>query len=414
MSTNNTMLAGLETHIEKFFSLFRIRGFLIVVSVLLFLTAWNRGIALIYVLLFFLLATLIVCLVVAQLITRKVSVQRFSPPVSYENKPFTIRYELENQGRFACHLLEVTDSLPFLVETSRNDMLLIETLAGTRSIARTVIADWRGVHKLGDIQLASAWPFGLFRSEKTIVADGSVILVYPSTFTLDRLPFEGASNFWHDGFITDHRKGGQDIFIGIREYRRGDNRKNIHWALSAKHSELMVKEYESISRTEICILLDLHTAENPGNGKHAPLEYAIKIAASVAAFALREGYFVSLYGAGKKELVIEAGSGMAWMEKISYALALVQADGHEDYASFVNRELNLHGNNRIFLLFDHRSNSLQPTALGLADDQVMLVRFDPRTFMQMLPEKNRPAKDGSLMIRCGDNLEEKVRSWTTR
>jgi len=408
------MLAGLETHIEKFFSLLRIRGFLIVVCVLLFLTAWNRGIALIYVLLFFLLATLIVCLVVAQLITRKVLVQRFFPPVAYEDKPFTIRYELENQGRFACHLLEVTDSLPFQVETSRNDMLLIETLAGARSIARTVIADWRGVHKPGDIQLASAWPFGLFRSEKTIIADGSAILVYPSTFTLDRLPFEGASNFWHDGSITDHRKGGQDIFIGIREYRRGDNRKNIHWALSAKHSELMVKEYESISRTEICILLDLHTAENPGNGKYAPLEYAIKIAASVAAFALREGYFVSLYGAGKKELVIEAGSGMAWMEKISYALALVQADGHEAYASFVNRELNLHGNHRIFLLFDHRGNSLQPTALGLADDQVMLVRFDPRTFMQMLPEKNRPAKDGSLMIRCGDNLEEKVRSWTTR
>ena len=44
----------------------------------------------------------------------------------------------------------------------------------------------------------------------------------------------------------------------IREYSAGDELKNIHWKLSAKQGEMMVRERLSAGREKINVLLPLH------------------------------------------------------------------------------------------------------------------------------------------------------------
>jgi len=46
--------------------------------------------------------------------------------------------------------------------------------------------------------------------------------------------------------------------IDVREYRPGDRLNTIHWKLSVKAGEIMVKQFGSLSDNDACILLDLY------------------------------------------------------------------------------------------------------------------------------------------------------------
>ncbi len=414
MASADSNLRQLEQAAEKLFALLTVRRVLCALVFILFFTAWNTGIALIYVLLFFLLALLLVSFAITTWQVRPLQAHRQHPAVVHEGDTFSLHYTVENRGRFTRHLVEVSDTLPFVIDRDPSPVVVIPDIRQQATITRQTVADWRGDHALGALTLRSAWPFGLFASEKTIAATGSRMLVYPSTFPLRGLPLTGASQSQQDGWTTDANKGGQDVFIGIRDYRRGDSLRHVHWALSARHGELVVREFENIHRTEICICLNLHAQQNPGTGKHTPLEYAIRIAASVAEYALRAGYPVSLYGEGAAPLALEASSGLAMLDKILFVLAHVQADGNTDYAALLQRETSRHGQRCQYLLFDHNTNSLNIASLGLPPSAAMLVRFDARTFQQMLPERTAATRDGSLLIRCGEDIADKVNAWTVR
>ena len=45
----------------------------------------------------------------------------------------------------------------------------------------------------------------------------------------------------------------------VRKYQYGDSLKRIHWKLSAKTQEFMVKKFQNTSETNTIMLLDLHT-----------------------------------------------------------------------------------------------------------------------------------------------------------
>lgn len=46
--------------------------------------------------------------------------------------------------------------------------------------------------------------------------------------------------------------------IDVREYRPGDRLNTIHWKLSVKAGEIMVKQFGSLSDNDACILIDLY------------------------------------------------------------------------------------------------------------------------------------------------------------
>lgn len=411
MASSDSNLLQLEQTAERLFALLTVRRVLcLLVGTLLFI-AWNTGIALIYVLLFFLLSMLLVSFVITAWQVRPLQAHRQHPAVVHEGNAFTVHYTVDNGSRFTRHLIELVDDLPFVIDKHQAPVLVVPTIQQQAVITLQTVADWRGDHALGALTICSRWPFGLFASKKIIPATNHRILVYPSTFPLRSLPLADASQLQLDGWTTDARKGGQDVFIGIRDYRHGDSLRHVHWALSARHGELVVREFENIHRTEICICLNLHAQQNPGTGKHKPLEYAIRIAASVAEYALRAGYPVSVYGEGSTPLALEAGSGLAMLNKILYVLAYVQADGNSDYTALLQREINRHGQRCQYLLFDHNTHSINAANLGLDQSSAMLVRFNARTFQEMLPGKIPASRDGSLMICCGDDLADKVNAW---
>ncbi|MCA1716382.1 MAG: DUF58 domain-containing protein [Actinobacteria bacterium] len=153
----------------------------------------------------------------------------------------------------------------------------------TRKIREPVLFAKRGFYKLGPAEIRTTDPFGLLRFIRRFGARTEVT-VYPEVFELA-------------GFLLRGKKGDAgtrgsfaqrgDEFSGLREYRRGDDRRHIDWKSVARTGELVVKEFAQESPQRHTVVLDLH---RPGIGvTEAEIEDAVSAAGSVLYHLVREG-----------------------------------------------------------------------------------------------------------------------------
>lgn len=82
--------------------------------------------------------------------------------------------------------------------------------------------------------------------------------------------------------VTESNQVGSDFSetVGIREYRDGDRLRDIHWKATAKAREIMVKERQSMSGSELCCVIlpveDFSETETIVTALYELLESAIK------------------------------------------------------------------------------------------------------------------------------------------
>ncbi len=83
--------------------------------------------------------------------------------------------------------------------------------------------------------------------------------------------------------MEESKKKGHDYseVSEIREYQPGDKLQNIHWKLSAKKDELMVKDRESLSSSQILMLVELY------NNKSVIIDRIISAAYGAAVYFLQ-------------------------------------------------------------------------------------------------------------------------------
>jgi uncharacterized protein (DUF58 family) len=82
-------------------------------------------------------------------------------------------------------------------------------------------------------------------------------------------------------------RAGDELVRGVREYHAGDPIKTVHWAATAHHGHLMVRETEADAAPPLAIELDMGTGGDRG-------ERAASLAAGLALHALRVGRTVFL------------------------------------------------------------------------------------------------------------------------
>ena len=86
---------------------------------------------------------------------------------------------------------------------------------------------------------------------------------------------------------TEKAPHGEELFRGIRPYQRGDAPRSVHWAATAHHGNLMVKEADGTGIIALRIVLHL---SHPGTAA----EFAASRAAWLAEEALHRGWLVQL------------------------------------------------------------------------------------------------------------------------
>ena len=147
---------------------------------------------------------------------------------------------------------------------------------------------WRQATMLGDTRRgplgATGWsigtsdPLGFFEGRRGC-PDAEVALVLPRFMSLAG---RARPRELEAGVAAPRAGSGNELF-GIREYRPGDSLRRIHWRSSARHGELVVREYEPPGVR----MLRIHVDPAPPDAQIA--DQIARIAASEAWDCTRDG-----------------------------------------------------------------------------------------------------------------------------
>jgi len=113
----------------------------------------------------------------------------------------------------------------------------------------------RGEAHTGGAQLRSAAPFGVAERRRHRPVDAAT-LVLPRTEPLGPLAFIETTTSRETATRTEPRRGQGREYLSVREYRAGDPMRHVHWGLTARHGELMVREFEQERTPRLAIWVD--------------------------------------------------------------------------------------------------------------------------------------------------------------
>jgi uncharacterized protein (DUF58 family) len=150
---------------------------------------------------------------------------------------------------------------------------------------RTLHSVRRGVIGASDLSIEATDPLGLFR-DRGALPDRELGLVYPRFAALGSPPRQREL----EAAVAAPRAGAGTELFGVREYQVGDSLRRIHWRLSARRGELVVREYEPPGLRTLLLALD------PAPGDAADL--VARLAASEAWECIRAGGRVIAWAPG--------------------------------------------------------------------------------------------------------------------
>ena len=240
-------------------------------------------------------------------------------------------YRVDNASRWPKPWLEVWNdsTLPTGVP---GRAVGIHGTASRQWLAKVNLAR-RGSFRLGALRVRTGDPFNLFSSEM-VVGQPTGVVVFPRIFELPlwRLPPSPV-----DGTSPSRRRyeAATPLASTIRPYVYGDAINRVHWLSSARHGELLVKEFDLEQAADLWLILDLDRATHAGVGETASVEAAVSAAASIALRTLADNRAVGITVSARRTQVLTPDRGTRVEQKILHLLANVQADGNQPLAEVV-------------------------------------------------------------------------------
>lgn len=164
----------------------------------------------------------------------------------------------------------------------------------------------RGLFELGPVEARSSDVFGV-TEQRTRLDWGTPLIVTPSPVPLAASVLSGLRGI--EGVIATRMQANpSEDDVMTREYRHGDPMRRVHWAATARHGELMVRQEESATSPEATIIFDLRRDAYPvaagraaAAGEWAPgppeFEWAVTAAMSVATHLAELDYTLRLLDA---------------------------------------------------------------------------------------------------------------------
>lgn len=98
---------------------------------------------------------------------------------------------------------------------------------------------------------------------------------------------------------SPHR-GSSLEFAEYRKYVPGDDTRRLDWRAYGRSDRYYIKEFEADTNLRLCLIVDTSGSMNYSNGVQTKLDYARRIAGSLAFLASQQGDAVGLYCAGKE------------------------------------------------------------------------------------------------------------------
>jgi uncharacterized protein (DUF58 family) len=240
--------------------------------------------------------------------------------------------EVKRTHGFTTELTVVPHRLPDEVDVVPESGATLEPLAeGQTSRARLGLrCGKRGVYTLRGFRVETDFPIGLLRGQQ-VFDDEQRLVVYPKFSPLGRLDVPIGRRYHPGGIAMVSSVGDSFEFIGNREYREGDNIRDIDWRATARLSKPIVREYREEYFLRAAVILDTHVLPRAAQQNHDAFERAVSVCASVSDYMSRQDYLVDIFAAGPNLYHLTAGRSLAYLDQILDILACVEENPDEPF-----------------------------------------------------------------------------------
>jgi len=214
--------------------------------------ALRTGNNLLFLVLGMMLGMIILSGVMAELALWKLELERYPPNRMSSCRPFLMKVSVKNQKKkLPSFSIEVEDILEGQLMDKRCFFLKIpagriQTTSYRHAFPR------RGKYRFLGFKVSTKFPFGLLR-KSIFVEKNEDVIVFPSPKKVE-VPLKTMSGM--TGRRSRQRRQRQGDPFGLREYRPGDDPRQIHHKASAHLNRPVVREYEDTSANRAVIYLD--------------------------------------------------------------------------------------------------------------------------------------------------------------
>lgn len=188
----------------------------------------------------------------------------------------------------------------------------------------------RGAYRLHGVRVETDFPLGIFVAQRLFLEDRR-LLVSPRFTPMARLDIPQGRRYHPGGVALASTLGDSFEFIGNRDYREGDNVRDIDWRATARLNAPVVREWREEYFLRVGVVLDTFLVRGAGEWKRQDFERAVSVCAAVSDFMARQEYLVDLFAAGPDLYHLTAGRSLAYLDQILDILACVESSPVEPF-----------------------------------------------------------------------------------
>lgn len=294
----------------------------LVLIVIVGFSAWNTGNNLLFLVLSFLLASMVVGFIAGSICLKKLDVTMRFPEtifagektpilVSMTNRKrlipaFSVVVEVrgrEREGSVAAGHFEAVFPR-WIAKRLGQAPIVRRTLDHFVYVGAGEVLEKKGEHTfpnrgrltIRDFELSTKFPFGFFRHRRRLPAREAELLVFPEirddAVDIGEMPLDLGKR------VANKRGSGHDL-LALRDYQPRDNPRNIDWKATARTMELTVREYAAEDEQRVTLIFDtrVRTATETSlremisdeqSGKEVVVSPRFEAGASIAAALLHD------------------------------------------------------------------------------------------------------------------------------
>jgi uncharacterized protein (DUF58 family) len=226
-------------------------------------------------------------------------VRSMSPTQVSAGQPARVQLDLSNDGRTPLGTLLLEDHIPYVLGTRPRFVIDRMGPKWRRHVEYQIRSDVRGRFTVGPMRVRLSDPFGLVEMNRTFQTT-STFVVTPRVVPLPLVPLSGVWTGSGDNRPRAFASGSAED-VTVREYRRGDDLRRVHWRSSAHAGELMVRREEQPWQSRATLFVDNRVFAHRGLGAASSFEHAVSVAASIAVHLVRRGFSIRLVTANGEE-----------------------------------------------------------------------------------------------------------------
>jgi uncharacterized protein (DUF58 family) len=309
-----------------------------------FAGAWFSGERILYLTLVLLVALPVVSYVMTFLLLRGLKVFRNQPDSIVKNATGKLTVQLHNRAFLPLGNAEVS------IRADEHAMSVLDYDAvtvnpfGKNTLEIPFVADFRGFFEFGLESVMVTDITGLFKLRRKFSSDNG-ILVLPAVSDLTNFPLtmnlmtQATSRY-------DIRDEDSSTISDIRQYLPTDSIKRVHWKLTAKRNEWLVKTFQSNALNRVSIIFDAARLPLHPREVYALEDHMIEDALGLAKFCLNRGMpvdFVTTDGrksAAKSpaefEIIYQAGAVLEFTQETALDCTAVLSRELSEATGYVN------------------------------------------------------------------------------